>query len=353
MYPKQFTFDPTHIERARIVTLRSPNLNILRDENRAEMPGIAHFLEQGFKARNADGKLLLPDLRALYNRTVGVFSDYGGEDSGSKFYTYSFLVCAFGSLDPFHLEMAKLRKKFKLGNKEIAYKDFGFGPLRRMLSAYVKLCDSHISGLLFTLVVDKTIPSLFGPGDAETVRRRAEALAQCGNGSIAAHVGEKLLRVVHCVAFLMALLGHNKQNLFWMTDHDPIVPTPKHHDKLLEVFSKVLPLYTDKQITTLGGALPFSPRELKYLDLLSIPDIAAGTLAQTLTGIDTVGLANTRIKNGADDVLRWLCHNSITLKKFVMTVKRLPNGEVGCGPVDFEARFPVPGELFVPAQLIR
>ena len=47
MYPKRFTFDPKQIERARLVTLRSPDLNVLRDENRAELPGLAHFLEQG------------------------------------------------------------------------------------------------------------------------------------------------------------------------------------------------------------------------------------------------------------------------------------------------------------------
>jgi hypothetical protein len=94
MYPKRFTFDPALIERARVVTLRSPNLNVLRNDNRAEMPGIAHFLEDGFKARDKQGKLLLPDLSALLNRTIGIFSDYGGEDASSRYFTYSFLVCA-------------------------------------------------------------------------------------------------------------------------------------------------------------------------------------------------------------------------------------------------------------------
>jgi hypothetical protein len=46
------------------------------------------------------GKLLLPNLSALANRTVGIFSDYGGEDSTSRFFSYSFLVCAFGSFRP-------------------------------------------------------------------------------------------------------------------------------------------------------------------------------------------------------------------------------------------------------------
>jgi hypothetical protein len=40
----------TVITRARLVTLRAPDLNVLLSENRAEMPGLGHFLEDGFKA---------------------------------------------------------------------------------------------------------------------------------------------------------------------------------------------------------------------------------------------------------------------------------------------------------------
>jgi hypothetical protein len=353
MYPKRFTFDPRQIERARVVTLRSPDLNVLPNENRADLPGIAHFLEQGFKARDAERKLLLPNLSALANQTVGIFSDYGGEDSTNRFFTYSFLVCAFGSLDPFKQQMATLRAKSGIGEKEIAFKDFRWGPLRRMLPAYLRLCDSYISGLLFTMVVDKTIPSLFGPGDAETTRLMIDALEETGYGSVAPRVGEKVFRILHCIAFLVALLGHPGQKIFWMTDHDAIGETFERHRKLLDVLNRILPLYTNKPFSFLGGARPFTPRAFEYLDLLSLSDIAAGTIAQLLTSTEKLGKENARIKEGGDHVLRWLCYNSVTLKKFVMTVTRLPNGEVGCGPIDFEARTPIADELFIPAQLIR
>jgi hypothetical protein len=353
MSPKRFTFDPAQIERARIVTLRAPNLNVLREDNRAGMPGIAHFLEDGFKARDKQGKLLLPDLSALLNTAVGIYSDYGGEDPSSRCLTYSFLICAYGSLGPFKEKMAALRKSSGIGQKEIAFKDFRHGPSRRMLPAYLRLTDQYISGLLFTLVVDKSIPSLFGPGNAETFGKMAEALEQSGYGALADKVAEKLFRVVHCIAFLIALLVHPGQKLFWMMDHDAIGETPERHTKLLEILLKVLPLYTTKSFGFLGGARPFTPRAFDELDLLSISDIAAGSLAQCISGVDSVGQENAQIKPGADQVLRWLCHNSVTLKKFAMTVKRLPDGTPGVGPIDFEARVPIPDELFIPTQLIR
>lgn len=72
-----------------------------------------------------------------------------------------------------------------------------------------------------------------------------------------------------------------------------------------------------------------------------------------LRSIDTLGHQHARVKDGGEKVLRWLCYDSVTLKKFAMTVKRLPTGEVGSGPIDFEARAPMPDETFLPAQLVR
>jgi hypothetical protein len=353
MYPKRFTFDPLLVERAKIVTLQSPDLNVLRDENRDEMPNIARFLEGGFKARDKDGKLLLPDLSALLNSIVGIFSDYGGEHNSSRYYTYSFLTCAFGSLDPFKQQMDALRKRSSLGTKEIAFKSFRHGPMYRAIPDYLRIVDSYINGIIFTLAVEKDISSLFGPGGPETSNSMLTALEQRGFGRVALHIGEKLFRVLHCVAFLVALLGHPGQKIFWMTDHDAIGETSERHKSLLDMLNSVLPLYTDKPFSFLGGARPFGPRAFEYLDLLSIADIAAGTIAQVLSSIDKLGKENAQIKEGGEQVLRWLCHNSVTLKKFTMVVKRLPNGEVGFGPVDLEARVPVEGELFIPTQLLR
>jgi hypothetical protein len=352
MYPKKFSFDPVQIARARLVTLRAPNLDILRPENRAEMPGIAHFLEGGFKARDKERKLLLPDLRALCNSTIGIYSDYAGESTG-QYLTYSFLVCAFGSLGPFNDKMAQLRKNAAVGNKEIAFKDFRMGQLRRMLPEYLRLTNSYISGLVFTLVVDKSIPSLFGPGGPETQQIAADALEQCGYGSLVPKVAEKLFRVVHVTAFLLALLGHAGQKVFWMTDNDAIAESSNKHQQLLTVLNHVLPLYTTKQFSFIGGARPFQPRAFEHLDLLSVADITAGAVAQTLSSIETLGHDKAEVKDGGQDVLRWLCHNSITLKKFCMVVRPDANGIVGFGPVDFEARIPIADEIFIPMELMR
>ena len=315
------------------------------------MPGIAHFLEAGFKARDKDGKLLLPDLSALRNTTVGIFSDYAGESTGTCS-TYSFLVCAFGSLGPFKEQMAALRKAASLGYKEIAFKDFRMGQLRRMLPRYLRLVNGYVLGLVFTLVVDKSIPSLFGPSD-ETHWALVAALEERGYKSVVPKVAERIFRVVHTIAFLLALLGHHRQKIFWMTDNDAIGETAEKHKHLLAILNNVLPLYTTKEFTLIGGARPFQPRVFEYLDLLSVADVAAGAVAQCLSSIDTVRHDKAQIKEGGDHVLRWLCHDSVTLKKLCMIVKRDAKGDVVCGPVNFEARIPIADEVFIPMQLLR
>ena len=267
--------------------------------------------------------------------------------------TYSFLVCAFGSLEPFKQQMAALRKKASIGNKEIAFKGFGTGQLRRMLPSYLGLIDRYVLGLVFTLVVDKSIPSLFGPPGPETLRLLVTTLEERGYGNVAPKVAEKLFRVVHTTVFLLALLGHQGQKVFWMTDNDAIAETSGKHKQLLAVLNDVLPLYTTKAFSFLGGARPFQPRAFEYLDLLSVADIADGAVAQCLSSIDAVGHEKAQIKEGGDHVLRWLCHDSITLKKFCMIVKRDVKGDVVCGPVNFEARAPIADEVFVPMQLMQ
>jgi hypothetical protein len=71
------------------------------------------------------------------------------------------------------------------------------------------------------------------------------------------------------------------------------------------------------------------------------------------SSIDAVGQNNAQIKKGGDHVLRWLCHDSLTLKKLCIVVKQDANRESVSGPVNFEALTPIAGEVFIPMQVLR
>lgn len=84
----------------------------------------------------------------------------------------------------------------------------------------------------------------------------ARTLTEVALGERKPEVNEKLLRVVHIAAFLVGLLAHDGQKIFWMTDHDAISPTREMHEKTLDLFHRVLGIYSRKGYTfpLMGGA---------------------------------------------------------------------------------------------------
>lgn len=309
-------------------------------------------IETELKKRDAAGLLLLPDLSALANSTVGIFSDYSGEGDGN-YLTYSFLICAWGSLATFWREMKKLRANCALGNKEIEFKDFGMGVMRAALPGYLDLLNGYVPGLLFTIVVDKRILSLFGPQDRSTGVALSERLEEQGFGKLKPQIAEKAFRVVHTAAFLTALLGHDGQKIFWMSDHDAICPDAKAHERLLALFHNVLSLYTARQFGLIGGARPFSERSTDFLDLLSAADIVAGSVGQYFTSRGKVGEQNACVKEGAEKVLVWLGHDGLALKKLCIQLCLGDDGTIRFGAVEFNPKQTPDSVTFLPIHLCR
>lgn len=350
--PKKFNFDPALIARARKTILHAPNLNVLQSIPEGGHSPLAHILQDEIKKQHLLGKLLLPDLSALKNSTIGIFSDYSGEGSG-HYHVYSFLLCAWGSLATFHRKMRELRTKFGLGSKEISYKDFGKPAIQRALPAYLETLNGYVPGLLFTIAVDKRIVSLFGPQRKATLETLACQLDESGLSALKPHIAEKALRIVHTAAFFTGLLGHANQKIFWMSDHDAICANQPMHERLLALYARVLGLYTGLEFGRFGGARPFEERSTDFLDLLSAADIVAGTTGAYLTELDAVGAESVLVKPGAEKVLQWLAHHGFGMKKLNMIVKQGPDNTLLSGALEFALKAVPEGATFLPIELCR
>jgi hypothetical protein len=348
----RFSFDPDLIARARQLILHEPKLNVLKPEHEGQYTPLVVAIETELKKRDAAGLLLLPDLSALANGTIGIFSDYGGEDGSSNYLTYSLLMCAWGSLGTFWKLMKEHRASSGLGTKEIEFKDFGMGLMRKALPGYLDLLNGYVPGLLFTAIVDKRILSLFGPQNRATGDALSKKLEEEGF-KLKPEIAEKAFRVVHTAAFLTALLGHKGQKIFWMSDHDSICPDLKAHNRLLALFHNVLGLYTDRQFGLIGGALPFSERSTDYLDLLSAADIVAGSVGQYFTSRDDLGEKDARVKEGAEKVLVWLGHDGLALRKFCIQLTLGDNDTIRFGAVEFQPKQTPDTATFLPIHLCR
>lgn len=348
----RFTFDPTTITRARQIIRHQPNLSVLDPQKADLYSPLVTCIEGSFKRRDADGMLLLPNLSALANTTVGIFSDYSGEGDG-HYRTYSFLVCAWGSLDTFRREMKKVRATYDLGDKEFAFKDFRMGSMRRALPAYLDTLNGYVPGLLFTVIVEKKVVSLFGQQSRSTHDALARMLADKGFGTLKPGTAEKIMRIVHTAAYLTTLLGHTGQKVFWMSDHDEICATSEAHNRMLALFRNVLGIYTTRDFPLIGGARPFAERSTDYLDLLSAADVAAGSVGTYFTSRNLVGPANAQIKEGADKVLEWLAHDALALKKLCILITACAGGTVNSGIVEFTPNHIADTKTFLPVHLCR
>lgn len=305
---------------ARVV-LRNPNLNIVPDTEL--FPWFIKEFQRHLQSSEARKELLLPNIQDK-NETIAVFSDYGGEHSSSKFYTYSFLVVAYSQLHLFNKKMNELRGEYGLNDpfKEIAFKRLDHGPSFRFLEPYLLTAQNLINGLVLTVVVEKDIDSLFFDGKLNSSKVLEEALAKIGMSYLKPAVAEKLFRITHYLSFLITLLSKEGQKIFWMTDNDAIAANTERFEDALSFFCRVLGHYSQKRYALVGGAVPFKEKDSSFLDLLSIPDLVGGAVENYMTNKARGGEGEFSIKPGSEVILKWLANQGISLKKHTMIIRK-------------------------------
>ena len=340
--------DPENFQRKRAeyldrLILKNPDLNLLQNHPKDQYAYFILLLESLLQQMDEQGKLILPNLSAFTNNSLGIFSDYSGEGAGSSNYlTYSVLVCGYGYTSVFQNKVARIRKKYQLGETEIAFKKFRRGKLRAALPDYLAAAN-ELPGFLCTVAVDRRIATLFGPhNDRAVFRRLKEALLLEGLGDWDLAVVEKLMRVVHMAAYLAALLAADGQRIFWMSDHDSICANEEKHGSMMAIFDRVLRIYTRPGVDhpLIGGARPFDPPSVEMNDLLSLADVVAGSVAQYLTFSDTQSPEELVVKEGAEKVFLFLGTEGIGLRKATFVIRLNNNGEVVVDPMEIAGRIP-------------
>jgi hypothetical protein len=151
-------------------------------------------------------------------------------------------------------------------------------------------------------------------------------------------------------AFLAALLAHDAQKIFWMSDNDSICANLEQHHSMLKLFERVLPIYarTGVSFPLLGGALPFQPRSIEMNDLLSIADVHAGSVAQYLTKSDAENKEEIVLKAGAEKVLCSLAGDGVGLKKATFLLRLNAQGALERGQVEASLVKPPSDAMFIP-----
>jgi hypothetical protein len=248
--------------------------------------------------------------------------------------------------------MTKLREKFGLNEplKEIAFKDFNYGPVKRSLSSYLNNLSNLLNGFLLNVVVDKTIPTFFGTDKVSTHSSIVKILADNNFGEWKPEVAEKLLRISHFISYLTAILSKENQKVCWMTDHDSIAAKTDLHEASLKIFSNLLSHYCKHKLSTIGGAVPFQEKSPLFMDLLSAPDIVAGSLEHYFSRSHGTE-EEPQIKEEVNQVLCWLTGQGVCLKRHSIIIRPNSNGAINLGSLKFTLKDKNPEMTIIPIQI--
>ncbi|CAJ0774563.1 hypothetical protein [Ralstonia chuxiongensis] len=266
---------------------------------------------------------------------IAVMSDFGGEHSNARFYTYSFLFLAYNKIGPFEEKVRELRKKYDLLEhySEFAYKKLASGAKARALPEYLQLIDSFIHGAIITIAIDKRIETVFGAQKKQAHPVMVKQLQEAGLGEWSGPGAEKVLRVANIIAAFASLLTHENQRLLWYSDRDLINEDGKkwNFSHTQQILARVLGMYLSHRLEIVGFAKSFD--EKGHLDdLLSVPDLAAGVVQDLLLQNET----GEEVPGGEEKVavMRWIATPARYLSKLTVQITRTADGGIGFGSAD-------------------
>ncbi len=288
-------------------------------------------LDETIRGFARDGRFLqMPSFHGA--EAIGIFSDYGGSHAESRFDTYTFLFADFGALGTFNERVKAIRDRTRLPRRrEIAFKALREGNVTAVVPDVLRAADM-IPGLLFTLAVEKTVGSILS-GDADAPEQIQAQLRSAGLQSWGSRQdAERLIRVLHSVAYWLSLLGREGMKTLWMSDNDAIHGRSAFPEDFPSAYARALPLFNAPAFSIVGTAKSFKVDTEQPFphEAVSITDLVAGAVSAHLTELRGVSQSERRHLVIAD-ILTLLGHQSPFLKKLTFVIQQQPDGTIATG----------------------
>lgn len=207
-----------------------------------------------------------------------IYSDYSGSHPGARFDAYSYLLIQSTGLAQWEQQRVSIREAYGLGRRRFAYKKLNDQVRAKALWPWLVAADD-LPGLLVTVLIDKSLGSLFPPADLVTLKAAFPEFSTVKPAAV-----ERLFRVCHFLSMFVAGLSAPGQHLHWVSDEDEIAANESRLQLLGWTFTQVSTMYLGRapahvRCDTTGS----DDGSLHFEDLASLPDLAAGTLTEVQT----------------------------------------------------------------------
>lgn len=262
----------------------------------------------------------LPDLSAPHSLVLA--SDYSGQHAGARGEVYAFLL--LDPTDMTHWLMARdhLRKVHGLGQRRMSFKALGDRARQRVLSRFLTAAD-RLNGILFVVRISKRVGILFDE-QSEVDPQLTSALENWTPRTV-----ERLLRVSHLAALLIAGLSRPGQDILWISDQDDVAANIDRHWTMTTVFGTIASNYLEHSLGHIRIATTASDSGQRDLeDLVGIADLAAGAISEVLDNYDgedwpmlglTLPAPKTALKT--QNLMGWLSDTRQKLKRIIIEIE--------------------------------
>lgn len=214
-------------------------------------------------------------------RRLMVLSDVAGDHPAASHRAYSFLVITPDAVQRW-LDVWKPIRAARLRDlRRISYVRLGDRRRRGVLDPFLA-ASSRLDGFLVTALIDKRLQLFEGEAVPEEFRHWKRASL------------DRLLTTTHLLSILLAGLTKAGQDVLWVSDEDAIAPNEARMWDVCEAVARVGSQYLAHDLGHFRFATAKSDdgsRELE--DLLAVPDLAAGALAELTSSYVRAGATLT------------------------------------------------------------
>jgi hypothetical protein len=282
-----------------------------------KIPSI-ELLEDFFGQLKTRG-LILPEFKG--SEGIIIFSDYSGERSYDKHYSYSFYIVDESSAANACGEILNLRKSEPEWKDKsfIEYKKLRKDKVRtRILPKFLRIFDMF-EGLVITIIIDKDSPDYF----IKVYDEEAKAMEKLGYGAWKTEILTKSSNILSILAFLTKRFLNEERSLTWYSDRDDIFGANQlKRNETLDMFSQFLQIF---EADIKGKSFNFisDKHTLPDSDFLSIVDLSAGAVLDYYQ----VSYQEGEIKDWTKQIIGWMSLNSTKLKKLMIIGKEEGNNK--------------------------
>lgn len=225
------------------------------------------------------GSLGLPN---LHGESLWIVSDYVFGNPNSRFDVVSVLLAVPEKSVYWRTQMELVRQNWLGEKRRMSFKALGDKVRQEAFVPFLQAAD-RIHGLVVTVAIDRHLSDTFAFGKHEAKNARESEMI---DGDWKEKSLSRMMTVSQVMAFLVAGLSGEGQDLYWISDQDEIFANTRLSMDTGNVFTKCLSAYSSHEYGEIAiGTTAITEADLVEEDLAAIADIAAGGTVELLSSV--------------------------------------------------------------------